>query len=208
MPPQEMSTTTLPRPGTSTSASSSSRNDGGMSRVTRSHFPFEHLATALTRPAAVSIVTTVLGSFISIMPVSRRTVTRQMLLEPDMACALSPCRIVKAVSASGCTGGNRRFVLICVHPLGSFTRKRRSRSSTSFMYSSLSRMVSPGIDRTPPVTIRSDVSFGVCFHHREDLAPANLGFSADNARRTSDSAIAYIMTTVPFCRCTRPAHLF
>jgi hypothetical protein len=64
-----------------------------MSSVTRSHLPSAQAARAVTSPAGVSSRTTVSGSVIATMPVSSSTVVTQMLFEPDMAWARSPCRI-------------------------------------------------------------------------------------------------------------------
>ena len=121
---------------------------------TRSHLPLRQVARAVTRPEAVSMRTMVSGSTMGSMPVSSRTVVRQMELEPDMAWALSPCRMMKAISASGRVGGKMRQVLICAEARGSNTRKRRKLSSTSLRCRSLSAMVLPGTSMTPPVTIR------------------------------------------------------
>ena len=62
-------------------------NDGGMSSEIRVTLPFSQVATARTSPAAVSRVTTVSGSTIGLMPVSKIAVTAHMALDPDMAWA-------------------------------------------------------------------------------------------------------------------------
>ena len=54
---------------------------------TFSQRPSRQVAVALTRPAAVSSVTTVSGSFISTMPDSSSAVVTQMEFEPELACA-------------------------------------------------------------------------------------------------------------------------
>ena len=123
-----------------------------MSRATRSQRPSRQVARAVTSPAGVSSTTVVSGSSMVTMPVSRRTVVTQMLLEPDMAWAWSAWRTRKAASASGRVGGSSRLTLICRQPRGSWITNRRSESSAVLMWIILSSMVSPGTSMTPPVT--------------------------------------------------------
>ena len=125
-----------------------------MSRVTFSHLPSRHSAVAFTSPAGVSRVTTVLGSRISVISVSSNTVTTQTALDPDMACARSPCRTMKPASAPATVGGTSRFVLMAALPRGSNTQKRRNGSPSPLRYSIFSAMPGPGRFGTPPVTTR------------------------------------------------------
>ena len=74
----------VPKPSTSTMASSRSTKLGTFSNSTERHLPSRHSATALTGPAGVSTITTVSGSFIATAPVSSRTVTVHSRFEPDI----------------------------------------------------------------------------------------------------------------------------
>jgi hypothetical protein len=84
IPPYATSTLMLPSPGTSTCPSSTNTKPGTLSKVTLTHLPSRHSAVTGTSPAGASSVSLVTGSCMGIMPVSRSTVTVQMVLVPDI----------------------------------------------------------------------------------------------------------------------------
>ena len=139
-----------PTSGTSSATSSASTNDGTPVNVTRSHRPSRQVASALTSPAAVSRVSSVVGSVIGRVPVSSSAVTTQMVLEPLMACARSAWRTTKAASARGSDEGNTRLALACGRPRGSWVRIRRTVSSTQLRWWSFSAAVRPGTSNGKP----------------------------------------------------------
>ncbi|MCY1230014.1 hypothetical protein D9M72_424090 [compost metagenome] len=141
----------LPHFGVSTSTSSSCTKDGTIVSFTFSHRPSRQVAVALTRPEAVSSMTTVSGSFISMMPDSSSAVVTQIEFEPDMACAWSVWRMMKPASASGRFGGTSRLTEPIEPERGSRHRNRRRLSSTVLMWLSCSAIEFPGIFGTPPI---------------------------------------------------------
>jgi hypothetical protein len=74
----------VPNPSTPTRAPRWVAKHGTLVSSTRSTLPARQRACTGTRPAGVSTVSVVTGSRIGSMPVSRSTVTVQMVLEPDM----------------------------------------------------------------------------------------------------------------------------
>ena len=88
------------------------------------------MASVRTSPAAVSSVTTVVGSVIGRVPVSSSAVTTQIVFDPLMACARSAWRTMKPASARGSVEGNTRLALAWGRPRGSSVQDRRTVSST------------------------------------------------------------------------------
>ena len=82
MPPQPTSTVTVPRCGTSIWRSRYAANAGTLRNSTAVTLPSSHVAFTPTRPAGVSSVSSVTGSCISMMPVSSRVVTTQIVFVP------------------------------------------------------------------------------------------------------------------------------
>ena len=73
-----------PTPFTSTFASSTWTKAGTFLNLTCSTLPFSQRQVRCTRPAGVSSVSSVTGSFMGRIPVSRMAVTVQIVLEPDI----------------------------------------------------------------------------------------------------------------------------
>ena len=145
-----MSTSMVPTPGTSRATSNASTNDGIPAKLTRSQRPSRQVASVRTSPAAVSSVTTVVGSVIGSVPVSRSAVTTQIVFDPLMACARSAWRTMKPASARGSVEGNTRLALAWGRPRGSSVSRRRTVSSTVLTWCSFSRAVRPGISKIEP----------------------------------------------------------
>lgn len=72
MPPQPTSTVTFPRCGTSMTASRWAANAGTFLKVTLLTLPLRHSALTRIRPAGASRTSSVTGSFIGSMPISRK----------------------------------------------------------------------------------------------------------------------------------------
>ena len=101
IPPQAMSTLTVPIVGTSTGTFRCSAKAGTFSNVTRVTLPSAQSARTLTSPAGASSVNSVTGSIIGRMPVSSSTVVTQIVFEPDMAGYSICSMMMKPMSASG-----------------------------------------------------------------------------------------------------------
>ena len=71
-------------PSTSSGASSRSAKQGTFSTSTHSTLPARQPAVMSTRPPGASSANVVTGSPIATMPVSRSTVTTQIVFEPDI----------------------------------------------------------------------------------------------------------------------------
>ena len=93
MPPYATSTATVPRPGTSIGASRCVANAGTLRNVTPVTLPPSQVARTRIRPAGASSTSSVTGSVIGSMPVSRSTVTTQMVLVPDIP-GYSTCSMI------------------------------------------------------------------------------------------------------------------
>ena len=84
---------TVPRWGTSTGASRWVANAGTFRKVTPWTLPSAHAAVTRISPAGDSRVSSVVGSVIGRIPVSRRTVTTHIVFEPDMP-GYSTCSMI------------------------------------------------------------------------------------------------------------------
>src|SRR5438132_2886999 len=82
--PYATSTGIVPRPSTSSFAPRCVTKHGTLVNRTRSTFPSRQRASTGTGPAGVSRVSVVTGSRIGSMPVSRSTVTVQIVFDPDI----------------------------------------------------------------------------------------------------------------------------
>ena len=93
-----------------------------------------------------------IGSCMGIIPVSSRTVTVQIVLEPDIGAYSSLSMIRKPAVARGSHGGKIRLVFIEDRPRGSFRRRFLKVScSGCWKYWSFSNIVlQPRASSTPP----------------------------------------------------------
>src|SRR5919108_103425 len=108
MPPYATSTVIDPMPAISRTASSLSTKQGTLPNSTDRHLPSRHVATALTGPAGVSTITSVVGSLIGTMPVSSATVMVQMKLEPDIGTYSVGSMMMTPKSQSGRVAGTMK----------------------------------------------------------------------------------------------------
>ena len=90
--------------------------------VILSHRPSLQLATIFISPPGASKVRWVSGSVIGSIPVSRRAVAVQIVLEPDMGGYSLASMIIKPASASACVGGTIKFAELVAATRGSFKR--------------------------------------------------------------------------------------
>ena len=97
-----------------------------------------------------------IGSTISIIPASSKTVATQIELDPDIGGLNSGSIIIKAASAFGFFGGTSRFICLKTPPRGSFNKKLRNKPLLK-IHLLCSQTVSPGGGGTPP-TITSPTS--------------------------------------------------
>ena len=117
---------------------------------TLSHLPSRQTARASTTPPGASRRTTVSGSCISTIPVSSRTVTVQIVFEPDMAGYSVGSMMMKPASQSSRVAGTTRFTWQATLPRGSRSSAFRSPSPSSRRVCICSKTVAPSGGRTPP----------------------------------------------------------
>ena len=154
MPPQATSTVTVPSPATSTFASRWTANAGTFLNSTRVTLPSLQLALTRISPAGASSVSSVTGSCISMIPVSSRTVTTQMVLEPDMG-GYSVCsKMMKPASASGWQGGTIALPHRPGLPRGSRSICKRMSSWRAAISCIFSNTLPPRSKGIPPVMTR------------------------------------------------------
>ena len=84
---------------------------GTFSNVTRRACPPTTSAFTRTRPAGVSSVKLVTGSWTSTMRLSIRTVVTQMVLVPDIGGYSTCSMMTKPAAAAGLVGGSTRLQL-------------------------------------------------------------------------------------------------
>ena len=151
MPPNAKSALRVPRPSTSSRASSRSAKHGTFVSSTLSHVPSRQRAVTSTTPPGASSRSVVSGSRISTIPVSSSTVVTQIVFEPDMGGYSVGSMMMKPASQPGRVAGTIRFACTATLPRGSRSRSRRSESSAASACI-CSKTVAPGGGRTPPTT--------------------------------------------------------
>jgi len=77
--------------------------------VIRSALPLRQNARARTRPPGASINSSVTGSVMGTIPVSRTTVATQIELDPDIGGVSAGSMMIQPMCAAGCLGGTSRL---------------------------------------------------------------------------------------------------
>ena len=139
----------MPKPSTSSAASSLSANEATLRTAMRSALPSRQVAVISTIPPGASRVSRVSGSCIGTRPVSKSTVATQIELEPDIGGVSAGSMMMKAATARGSLGGTSRFTCRKTPPRGSLSTKLRKAWSRA-MKRDCSQIVAPGGGGEPP----------------------------------------------------------
>ena len=139
----------MPRPSTSSGASSRSAKHGTFVNSTDSQRPSRQVARTSTTPPGASSRTIVSGSCIGSMPVSSSTVTTQIVFEPDIGGYSVGSMMMKPASQSSRVDGTIRFACAATLPRGSRSSRRRSASPSRASDCICSNTVAPGRRQHP-----------------------------------------------------------
>ena len=119
---------TEPSWGTSITASRWVANAGTLRNVTPVTLPSRQSARTRMSPAGASRVSSVTGSVIGNIPVSRRAVTTHIVFVPLIPGYSTCSMITKPAAASGSDDGRTRLQFAAGKPRGSWSMRRRRSS--------------------------------------------------------------------------------